>query len=55
MRENPQANTLAAILIALVAMAFLAPDLAQKVFLALFSIFVIAALLVALMTGPERG
>lgn len=54
MPKNPQANTLAAILVALVLMAFLAPEMAQKVFLALFSVWIIAALLVALM-GLERS
>ena len=54
MRENPQANTLAAFLVVLIAMSFLAPELAQKALLALFSVWVIARLLVALMTGLER-
>lgn len=53
MPRNPQASTLASVLCALVLMAFLAPDKAQVVFLALFSVWIIAALLVALM-GLER-
>lgn len=49
MPRNPQASTLAAVLCGLVLMAFLTPEMAQKVFLALFSVWIIAALLVALM------
>lgn len=54
MPRNPQASTLASVLGALVLMTFLAPEVAQKVFLALFSVWIIACLLVALM-GSGRS
>jgi len=54
MARNPQASTLASVLGALILMAFLAPDMAQKVFLALFSAWIIARFLVAFM-GSERS
>lgn len=53
MRENPQANTLAAVVVFLLAMMFLAPEVAQRVILSLFAVFAIAGFLWAFFDGRE--